>query len=649
VSRQQGSLEYIIIIGGIIILAAASYFMLRGFSTTTAGETTETLGTIGEKFRLELENMGRSETRFLSKRWPSLSLTKLTNFSFSCIDDLVLNTTNLSGYGINTNAMAFYCFKGSDFCSLNHTIVGEILTVNKDPSCCKSPYTFYMFYNNSSSLTDPCSMNYTFPCTINVCTPPQNKTDTIPPHIDISPVGYIIPGEDAWVDATVLGTGSNLSLVEYSIDGTGWIKAHNIWYNPAGMKSYGRPHDGSWDENDFLIISTDITTEGSHNVAVRATDQYGNINSTSRTVSFVNAGQASFVYFSGVLDQDGDGIGTFSSLKWDGVNLVIYKNHSSPLNRTRGGGSYSFTTNSEVAFWTEDNFADSNVTLRYAIRTGETWTNPINITSFPYVYVSSSTFAVNGSLEGVLVLDYTNSSSGNQRLKYSLWDGNQFSQPIHFPWDDDTFQAAFPGIGPMNSTHLFCVYGYNCTLGLGRCVNYSIWDGSSWSTPNEILNETVVTQSFGFMRVDFANETEGLLVMENDNGSFKKAIYSHWNGTDWSAPLNITTQTAYNETNPFVLYDSLDQGLVFWTLDIGIPEMPQYVIYNNGFGQIQNDTDMRDLDSVFKLIQAGKGPTFGIIGLGHFLNQSKGYARFYNWDPNQLKFIPTPTVLMYQG
>ena len=45
-------------IGGIIILAAASYFMLKGFTQTSTGETTENIGTVGEKFRLELENMG---------------------------------------------------------------------------------------------------------------------------------------------------------------------------------------------------------------------------------------------------------------------------------------------------------------------------------------------------------------------------------------------------------------------------------------------------------------------------------------------------------------------------------------------------------------------------------------------------------------
>jgi len=65
----QGSLEYIIIIGGIIILAAASYFMLRGFTETTRGDTTGKIEIIGNEFELEIENLGRSEALFGAKTW----------------------------------------------------------------------------------------------------------------------------------------------------------------------------------------------------------------------------------------------------------------------------------------------------------------------------------------------------------------------------------------------------------------------------------------------------------------------------------------------------------------------------------------------------------------------------------------------------
>jgi hypothetical protein len=655
VSKSQGSLEYIIIIGGVIILAAASYFMLRGFSQTTAGETDETIDAVGDKFRLELENMGRSETRFKSKKWPSITLSMLTNFSFNCLDNLVLNTTNLTAYGIDTSAMSFYCFKNSEFCFLNHTIAGDILTVTQDSSCCKSPYTFYMFYNNSSPLTDPCSMNYTFPCTVNLCDPPQTKADTVPPHIEISSVGYIISGE-AWIDATVDGTGSNLTLVQYSIDSSGWIKAHNIWYNPAGMVSHGRPKDGSWDESDYLLIFTDITSPATHTVSVRAVDEYGNENTSSQQVSFMYAGSPDISYWSLSWDQDADGIATLSSCVLEMYDFVCYKNQSSPLNSSRGGGEISFTEDYSVLFWYEDNYADPNQTLRYAKRTGTTWTDPVNLTS-GNIRIFNKAFDFNGTGGGILTFSYINESSGGYGIKYSIWDGNQFSQPTHFPWHDENIEVPFPALASMNSTHFMLVYCYNCTGNDLRCANYSIWDGSSWSTPAEIVNETVVLYDIDFPSLDFANANEGMFVARQVNSPTSplyKTVYSHWDGTSWSALQNISTQNAENETNPQVEYDSLDQAVLTWTLGdlFSPPTMPKYVVYDGSFGPIQDDTDMQNNDPLFAWIQIVKHYTDWIIAAPVFAVPDitgDWYVRIYNWDSAQRKFVITPTTILVKN
>jgi hypothetical protein len=129
--RTQGSLEYIIIIGGIIILAAASYFMLRGFSTTTAGETSETIGTVGNKYRMELENLGRAKVRFFAKEWlnSSYHYKSWLRLTGPCTDSLTFNQTNLSSYGVNTSELVFTCRLGT-FRIMDTQVVGDQIQVD---------------------------------------------------------------------------------------------------------------------------------------------------------------------------------------------------------------------------------------------------------------------------------------------------------------------------------------------------------------------------------------------------------------------------------------------------------------------------------------------------------------------------------------
>ena len=123
----QGSLEYIIIIGGIIILAAATYFMLKGFSQTSTGETTESIETAGAKFQLEVENPGRSETRFLAKKWgdyPYVSKLTLNNSGEQTTAQISPN--NLSFYNLNLSQLQFAQNSSGQIISLSHTLMAHL-------------------------------------------------------------------------------------------------------------------------------------------------------------------------------------------------------------------------------------------------------------------------------------------------------------------------------------------------------------------------------------------------------------------------------------------------------------------------------------------------------------------------------------------
>ena len=196
--QNQGSLEYIILIGGVIILAAASYFMLRGFAQTTKGDSLENIGRTSEKFRLELENLGRSELSFSSTKWAGTSAVSsfiIENSGATTSSEITIG--NITDYGINITDVVIAYNTSSGIVIIEYTLDGDDIVFTPPTllnGTVPTPFEFeiLIFHENTSALKID-NLNYTAEdpdITVDETgSSPVESPDTTPPSVTIATGG----------------------------------------------------------------------------------------------------------------------------------------------------------------------------------------------------------------------------------------------------------------------------------------------------------------------------------------------------------------------------------------------------------------------------------------------------------------------------
>ncbi|MFB0560869.1 MAG: NosD domain-containing protein [Candidatus Lokiarchaeia archaeon] len=156
----------------------------------------------------------------------------------------------------------------------------------------------------------------------------------------------------------------------------------------------------------------------------------------------------------------------------------------------------------------------------------------------------------------------------NQEIVYSLWDGSTWSIPQ--PITNDTFSDGTAAVtaGP-DGTVIAVWVGYteaDFSTPIDTNLYYSVWDGAQWTPKTPLTNNTFMDYS-----VSLAHDSKGNAIAcwvrdldGNISTSFDTELrYAMWDGTSWS-PSGLIT--GLNETieSPSVTFDLNDNALVTW-------------------------------------------------------------------------------------
>ncbi len=153
-------------------------------------------------------------------------------------------------------------------------------------------------------------------------------------------------------------------------------------------------------------------------------------------------------------------------------------------------------------------------------------------------------------------------------IVYSFWDGSAWSAPQLIT--NDTFADARAALtaGPNGKVMAVWVGDIDSNFNTTNDTDlyFSVWNGTHWTPKTALTSDTWLDYS-----VSLAHDSKGNVIAcwvrdldGNSSTSFDTELrYTIWDGTSWSSPSLITD---LNETkqNPSVAYDKNDNALVTW-------------------------------------------------------------------------------------
>lgn len=182
-------------------------------------------------------------------------------------------------------------------------------------------------------------------------------------------------------------------------------------------------------------------------------------------------------------------------------------------------------------------------TLYYFAWDGQSWTLPQALTSGGYPY--QPRIAVdNAGIAHVVWPDL------NHALYYQRQEGQSWSSPIVL-----SDGVGDPDIAADGAGNIHVVY-----FG-GHDIFYKIWNGSTWSAPTNISNNSWCSSVTPSLAVDSKNNVHVVYGGCDGNGDI---FYQKWDGTSWTSPTNIS-QNNTESLRPAIAVASDGTGHVVWT------------------------------------------------------------------------------------
>ncbi|GEM_PF-5269882 len=155
-------------------------------------------------------------------------------------------------------------------------------------------------------------------------------------------------------------------------------------------------------------------------------------------------------------------------------------------------------------------------------------------------------------------------------LAYAVWNGQAWSAP-KFLTTNEVFDGS-PYLGRGNDGKLMLLWRQN---GAGELLGttakpdklfYALWDGTTWSEPQTLLDNVAGLLNFSaarysdtVMSVVYSQDTDNDYATSTDQELFQLT----WNGTAWGSPTRLTNNTQA-DTNPTLLYDSAGKPRLLW-------------------------------------------------------------------------------------
>ncbi len=290
------------------------------------------------------------------------------------------------------------------------------------------------------------------------------------------------------------GTGQNCDVHEYLWNGTTYEKGENLTATPVMYMSPAVSFDS---QGNALAVGTVGSFSNSDNLEI-----YASYNSSGSWSEFVNVTQNN-----------------------DRIDMGLF-------------GYFGFNSSNEaIATWVTGEYTKN---LAWASFDGSSWSTPDNITdnSGEFSIGQSPNFAFSPSDTGMAV--WESQSPSDDWLNYSYWDGSKWAETgtiVSLEGGLD-HSIEFPRV-KFNETHAMAVwekdYDYLGTAPQ-EVVQWSVWDGSSWSSVENVTDER--GNSF-LMDLEVDGNGNWLLLVGNDSSTPYWTEWWSWeNG--WTYEGNLT-------------------------------------------------------------------------------------------------------------
>jgi len=155
-----------------------------------------------------------------------------------------------------------------------------------------------------------------------------------------------------------------------------------------------------------------------------------------------------------------------------------------------------------------------------------------------------------------------------QEIVYSIWDGSAWSTPQ--PITDDTFADGRATVTASQDGKVLAVWvgdtDSNFTTTDDMELYYSVWDGTQWTLKTALTSNTfmdysvsLANDSMGNVIACWVQDLDGNLTTSSDT----KLQYAQWDGANWS-PFNLVTDLNETKESPSITFDHDDNVLVTW-------------------------------------------------------------------------------------
>ena len=255
-----------------------------------------------------------------------------------------------------------------------------------------------------------------------------------------------------------------------------------------------------------------------------------------------------------------------------GLNSYMYRYY--PIDITSGNYTQfipaliNSSNRMHIVWYGQSPASPSPFQIRYvkSIDGGNTWSNPIDITSGSYDQYDPAIAIDSFNNIHIVWSGECSSSSNYYQIRYSKsTDGNTWSNPVNIT--SENYHQNCPKIAIDNSNNIHLVWqGINLTNPTGYQIRYvkSTDGGNTWSNPVNITSENY-NQYDPAIAIDSFNNIH--IVWDGGYSSNPNYQIRYSKSTDggntWSNPVNITSEN-YNQYSPVITINTPNNIHIVW-------------------------------------------------------------------------------------
>ena len=205
--------------------------------------------------------------------------------------------------------------------------------------------------------------------------------------------------------------------------------------------------------------------------------------------------------------------------------------------------------------------------IAYSMWDGSTWTEPQLITNGTYANGRAVVSAgQNGDLLAVWVgdPDHNFTTTKDMELFYSIWNGTHWSAEKQLTNNEHMDYSASLAHDSMGNSMLCWIRdldGNRSTTSDNQLL-YSLWEGNGWSEPSKVIESDESKES---PSITYDLNDNLLITWVGRNETMSKLYFASWNKTteEWSAP-EIVHEEGFFIFNPAINVDPNNTAVIVW-------------------------------------------------------------------------------------